>query len=500
MRPHPSTAAERIVWIGHLLAHEGEYGAVSALACRIAASRQTLTTWRERGRRALTERMVSPRPVPDAAALERNILTLLVEGHASYRGVQACLAELLGWQVSLATIAAVVAEAGGRAAAVLGELAPSAPVVLALDEMFGGAPRHGYLNAVDARSGVVLAAAGPVVPDVAGWRGVLTGLAARGVRWASAVHDGGKPAAGGVATVTPAVPRQRDVWHVLHRCAQAQARLERAVGKAEATWEAAERYAAAVAAGGKPRYRPPGTPAADQAGAVDALARAAADLRYLTGELQRLVEVVVVDHGRLLDAATRRAEVATVLALVGDLAQTAPAAVQPEVTALHRALAEANDGLLVFAAALDPLHHDLAGRLGAAGVALVGWAWLRRAILGDGEDLLAQLPADRRPAARVLLAAWTGTVRASSAVEGWHSRLRPHLAVHRRLSPAMLALLAVHHNYRVAPRGVHAGTSPLQRCGLPATPPDWLTALGYQPPRPGDPAGDLPPAEERLAA
>lgn len=113
MRPHPSTAAERIVWIGHLLAHEGEYGAVSALACRIAASRQTLTTWRERGRRALTERMVSPRPVPDAAALERNILTLLVEGHASYRGVQACLAELLGWQVSLATIAAVVAEAGG---------------------------------------------------------------------------------------------------------------------------------------------------------------------------------------------------------------------------------------------------------------------------------------------------------------------------------------------------------------------------------------------------
>ena len=72
-------------------------------------------------------------------------------------------------------------------------------------------------------------------------------------------------------------------------------------------------------------------------------------------------------------------------------------------------------------------------------------------------------------------------MRASSAVEHWHSVLRPHLAVHRTLPPGLLALLAVWHNHQLSPRGLHQGQSPLQRCGLPAAPTDWLTALGYPP-------------------
>lgn len=497
MRPHPSTPTERVVWISRLLAHEGEYGVVSALARQIGVSRQSLTTWRERGRMALLQGSAPVQSGPTATAVRRGILTLLVAGHASYRGIQTCLAELLGVRVSLGTIARVVADAGPRAAAVLGELVPPAPVALALDELFGGAPRQGYLNAVDARSGVVWATAGPVVPGEAAWRDRLTGLAGQGVTWSAAVHDGGKPAAAGVAAVTPDVPRQRDIWHVLHRCAQAQARLERLVEGAEAKWETAERYAAVVASGGKPRYRPPAVPAAAQAAVVDDLAHTATDLRVLTSDLQRLVEAVVVTGDRVLDGATRRAELATVLALGDDLAHTAPRAAQPELTALHRALVEVGDGLLVFADALDPVHRAMAARLGAAGVALVGWAWLRRAILGDGDDLLAQLPADWRPAARVLIAAWTSVVRASSAVEGWHSLLRPHLAVDRTLSPALLALLAVHHNHRVAPRGVHVGCSPLHRSGLRAAPTDWLSVLASPPARLG--ALGRPPRHEEHA-
>lgn len=49
--------------------------------------------------------------------LERAVLTLLVEGHASYRGIQACLAELQGQHVSLGMISAIVQEAGARAGA-----------------------------------------------------------------------------------------------------------------------------------------------------------------------------------------------------------------------------------------------------------------------------------------------------------------------------------------------------------------------------------------------
>ncbi len=66
-------------------------------------------------------------------------------------------------------------------------------------------------------------------------------------------------------------------------------------------------------------------------------------------------------------------------------------------------------------------------------------------------------------------------MRASSLVESWH------MAVHRTLSPGLLALLAVYHNHRVAPRGVHAGQNPLQRSGLADAPTDWLVALGYPP-------------------
>jgi len=86
------------------------------------------------------------------------------------------------------------------------------------------------------------------------------------------------------------------------------------------------------------------------------------------------------------------------------------------------------------------------------------------------------------------LAAWDDAVRVSSAVERWHSILRPHLAVQRRLSTGMLALLAIWHNHRVFSRGVHKGKSPLHLSGMTDAPTDWLVALGY------------PPREERAAA
>jgi transposase-like protein len=498
VRRHPGTPAERVPLVATLLAHAGEYGVVTAVSRASGVCRQTLYRWRDRAHAALVAAFAPPAPAaaPAAPPLARAILTLLVEAHASSRGIQACLAELLGRRVRLATVVAVVRAAGARAQALLAAAVPPVPVPLALDEAFGARPRDGYLSAVDARTGAVWAAAGPTTPEAATWTAVLEGLAGRGLRWPVTVHDGGKAAAGGAAAAA-AAPRQRDLWHVLHRCAQAQARLERLVVAAEAGWERAERYEAAVAAGGRPRHRPPAVPAGAQAARVDALAAAAAGTAYLTGEVRRLLGVVVVEGGRLLDAAARRAELAAALALLAELAAPAPPAAQAELTKLHAHLADALDGLLVFAAALDPVQRDMAAAvLGAAGVALAAWAWERRAVLGDGDALLAQLPAAWRPAARVLLAAWAGAVRASSAVEGWHAVLRPHLAVHRTLSPGLLAVLAVRHNHRVAPRGAHAGQSPLQRSGLAEADPDWLGLL-TAPPAAAEPPDD---AEEGLAA
>ena len=201
----------------------------------------------------------------------------------------------------------------------------------------------------------------------------------------------------------------------------------------------------------------------------------------------------------VLDGAARRAELEVVLTLLAEVREAAPPAQRAEVARLHTHPAQALPGLLAFAEPLDRVQRDMAVVLGAAGLALVAWAWQRRAVLGPtAEELLAGLPPSWRPAARVLFAAWAGAVRASSAAETWHSVLRPHLAVHRRLSPGLLAVLAVWHNHRVYPRGLHQGQSPLQVSGAPDAPADWLAALGYPPVAPG--AGRaLGPTAERTA-
>ena len=118
--------------------------------------------------------------------------------------------------------------------------------------------------------------------------------------------------------------------------------------------------------------------------------------------------------------------------------------------------------------------------------------------------MVAGLAPAWQPAARVLITAWHSAVRASSAADNWHSLLRPHLAVHRTLSPGLLhphagTRLAVWHNHRVFTRGAHKGHSPLHLSGLTEAPTDWLVALGYPPADGAAPAVALPAAPPPLA-
>jgi hypothetical protein len=135
---------------------------------------------------------------------------------------------------------------------------------------------------------------------------------------------------------------------------------------------------------------------------------------------------------------------------------------------------------LLFARRLDAMQEHVSCILGSEAVALLAWAWMRRSVLGPtSKDLLQGLPSDWQAEASKLLSAWDQAVRASSVVENWHSIVRPHLAVHRILSAGMLALLAVWHNHRIAPRGLHEGLSPIGRTGSPSSERNWLAALGY---------------------
>ena len=92
---HSSTAQQRAQWVSILVAQEGSYGVVSQLSQLAEVSRQTLYSWKAKGQSAL-QAAFEPQEPQARTPLERAILMLLVEGHASYRGIQACLAVLLG--------------------------------------------------------------------------------------------------------------------------------------------------------------------------------------------------------------------------------------------------------------------------------------------------------------------------------------------------------------------------------------------------------------------
>ncbi len=480
---HDSTPTQRAQVVAQMIASAGDYGVVTHLSRQLGVSRQTLYSWTQRGCQAL-EQAFLPRPAPPTVtpALERAVLTLLVEGHASIRGIQACLRVTTHQHVSVGTISTIIAEAQRRALAWMTSHAPPTSRAVALDEIYGRKRRGAYLNVVDLDSWAVWAAEGPLPVDAETWTLVLWEVQARGLHWHATVSDGAPAMQQACAGVDPQGQHGRDVWHLLHTCSQIQGRVDRVVATLEDQATTAQRYAARVAAGERLRGRQPLALDATHSTQLTAARQTAQALRYLTSELHDLLEVVVLRPAGVLDAPTRQAELDALLALLADVRDGAASGQQAHLRSVHTTLTRALPAALAFVAGVERVQQEVRSVLGETALALVAWAWQRRHILGpDPEELVAGLPAPWQHGARVLVATWDGAARASSAVENWHSIVRPHLAVHRTLSAGLLAVLAVWHNHRAFTRGAHAGTSPLHLSGLADAPTDWLVALGYPP-------------------
>jgi transposase-like protein len=478
---HPSTREMRAQWAATMLAHQGEYGIVTQLSRAHQVSRPTLYAWRDQAAHALAHTFGPPplfsAPTPSA----RHVLTLWI-AHASDRGIQAATQELLGHGFSLPTIVTILHEAQQRALTWMRTHVPSGTRALALDEIYANDRRGAYLNVVDVHSGAVWASEGPLAVDTESWTLVLWSLQERGLHWNRVVMDDGAPMHAACQHVTPDVVVQLDQWHLWHACAQVQARLERVATQMDARTPIVARQAARLSAGGRPRGPRAKTDVAAHAQELAAARYVAAAVAYLTDELRRLLAVVVVERERLLTMAERQGELEALLDLLDQVAATSRGRQQTEVVRLARRIRTQLPQLLAFVPHVTQVQQDLAGVLGPERQALLAWAWLRRKRLGwTADEVVAAVPADWRAAARVLLATWEDAVQVSSAVERWHSIMRPHLAVRRRLTPGMLALLAVWHNHRVFSRGVYKGQNPLQLSGMRDAPTDWLEALGYPP-------------------
>ncbi|HZM71152.1 MAG TPA: hypothetical protein VFH48_18935 [Chloroflexota bacterium] len=165
--------------------------------------------------------------------------------------------------------------------------------------------------------------------DTESWTLVLWLAQERGLRWHTTIGDGGAAIEAAVRAVDPTGHHRRDVWHVLHVCAQVQGRLDRQVAQVEAQTASVQRQAARIAAGQRPLGRNPRTDlVAHRAVCIQATADA---LRFLTTTLHHLLEVVVLTPDGLLDMAGREREMTTLLALLDEL--TAPSSSSGTTTA-----------------------------------------------------------------------------------------------------------------------------------------------------------------------
>jgi len=483
---HCSTVQQRSQWVSQMLVQERQHGLVSQLSRDYQVSRQTLYRWKAEVEQAIQEALN-----PTAAKskrkgwIERAVLTLFVEGHSSYRGIQTCMKELLGEQVDLETIVLIIQQAGKRAQELLDHQRPVRECAVALDEQYSSKRGEAYLNIVDVRSSLVWASKPPVAVDAESWTVLLWYMQEQGVDWKTATSDGGRAIADALHMVKAVSRHQRDVWHVLHEGSKVQGRVDRYLKKLQEQLPTVSRQAERIAQGKKALGVHPRTDVQAHLAHIEQACRIASSLRYLLSELHHLLQVVVLgqtsQHG-ILDCQRRKAELDTLLQLLADLEQEALPTIKREIHQMHTHLRLALPRLLLFACDLDQIQQQVSCALGNEALHLIGWAWQRRKILGPSTaTLLEGFDPSWRAMAQSLLQAWDDAVRASSAVENWHSILRPHLAVHRGLSAHMLAVLAVRHNYHVAPRGIHAGLSPMQRSGIDQQTPDWLTALGYAP-------------------
>ncbi len=131
-----------------MLAHQGIYGFFSQLSREHEISRQWLYKLRDKEREGMEIVFCAEEQRTEKKAqIERAVLTLFTEDHASRKGIQQCIKEMLGEHVSLGAISAIIHQAGQRAQEWLDQHIPKGMRVLALDEQYASKRGEAYRSA-----------------------------------------------------------------------------------------------------------------------------------------------------------------------------------------------------------------------------------------------------------------------------------------------------------------------------------------------------------------
>jgi len=404
------------------------------------------------------------------------VLAQLLIGRSSYRGVQELLRDLFNVKISLGQIHNLARLAMERARP-FNEKADLGNVRIgAHDEMFQR--RVPVLTGIDVDSTYCYLLSVEAQRDGETWGIRLLELQDRGFNPEAIIGDGGSGLQAGQALAMPATPRRGDVFHAFQETEELVIFLENRAYDAMSVCTKMDRKQATSK---KKRGRKNGTasqtlryarPAEVQA---IALADAVATLmRWLRLDVLAVAGPTYAERCALYDF---------IVAELRARQKLCPHRIGPVCTYLtnHR------DALLAFAKELDIDLEELAEEFQLS-VALLRefmhvqalnecapQRWQREMLLR--QQLHGRFYEIREAVAAVL----ASTVRASSLIENFNSRVRPYLFLRRHLGTEYLHLLQFFLNHRRFLRSEHrqrVGKSPAQLLTGQAHP-HWLDLLGF---------------------
>jgi hypothetical protein len=483
------------------LGRQGQHGALTALAREFGVARGTVYSAKQTAREVLTAHFAPPAAelaVEDAgpavmvrvdrAQLARTIAALRVTVTGTLRPIEDLLPIVYpGVNPSYGTIQGLAVDAEAKATQFNRQVDQSGLTAGALDELFSqGQP---VLGGIGLDCGYAFALQLRQSRSAEDWAEVLRAAKELGLDLDTAVMDAAPGIAAGLREVFPECEQRDDCFHVKYELGKVQRIFEQRAFGTLARLEETQQGLDAARAAGTPTQKWHTKLRWDKA-----KCDAAIELHDSFERAAKVVDEAIefVD----LKTCSLRSTVEAEQMLRG-AAQQIRALDHDRARKVGCYLPNRIPGLVLAGRELEQNLRTLAAAFGEEPVALAGvvlrllncideqrYHWQRpthERLLLAAYGLLRQQLADRADA---LLHAVEHHVqvryRASSAIEGLNSALRPYLYLHRGVTQGFLELFRAYFNLRNRRSGPYKGMSPYERLtGVPVS--DWLTMIGLPP-------------------
>ena len=402
------------------------------------------------------------------------VLALVLICRSSIRGVCEFFASVLDSRIGVGTVHNVLQHAGGVAHAINAREDLCAIRAGAHDEIFqAGKP---VLVGADTHSTYCYLLALENQRDADTWGVHLLDLAERGLQPEYTIADGGAALRAGQAAAWPGIPCRGDVFHPFLELGRVSSMLKARADGAGTYCEKLERKAAK-----KRRCCKSARPILIKLSSARAAHKQAVDLAEAVETLKTwLHEDILALVGP--DFPTRQELFDFVVEEIKKREHLGP----ERMGLVRRALENQRDDLLAFARVLDEELEEIAYGFDAPSE-VVRWIYELEGIAraerpSHRDEVLREfLNPALRPVHEAVQDVLAATVRASSIIENFNSRLRNYFFLRRHLNQVYLDLLRFflnHRRFRRSERPERAGKSPVEIL-TGQTHPLWIEELGF---------------------